>query len=125
MRTARSYWVVTSSHQGRAHAAPVWGIWAEGTFFFATDVASRKARTLHLNPQGVVHPASGDEVVILEGRVEGVDDKSLQARVDAVYFAKYAFHMEGGPIYRVRVDKALAWRERDFPSSATRFQMQG
>jgi pyridoxine/pyridoxamine 5'-phosphate oxidase len=103
---------------------PVWGIWTEETFFFATDAASRKARNLHLNPQVVVHLESGDEVVILEGRVEVVDDRSLQARIDAMYFAKYAFHMEGGPICRVQVDKALAWRERDFPSSATRFQMQ-
>jgi len=125
MKAARNYWVVSSSREGRPHAAPVWGIWAEGTFFFATDAASRKARNLHLNPQVVVHLESGDEVVILEGRVEVVDDKSLQARLDAIYFAKYAFHMEGGPIYRVQVEKALAWRERDFPSSATRFQMQG
>ena len=125
MQAARNYWVVTSSHDGRPHAAPVWGVWAEEAFFFSTDAASRKARNLHLNPQVVVHLESGDEVVILEGRAEVVDDRSLQAQLDGIYFAKYAFHLEGGLIYRVHVDNALAWRERDFPSSATRFRMQG
>jgi len=125
MQAARNYWVVTSSREGRPHAAPVWGVWAEGIFFFATDAASRKARNLHLNPQVVVHLESGDGGVILQGRVEVVQDKSLRARLDAVYFAKYAFHMEGGPIYRVQVGKAVAWREHDLPSSAARIQMQG
>ena len=125
MHSAHNYWLVTSRRDGRPHAVPLWGVWVDGAFFFSTDAESRKARNLRLNPKVVVHLESGDEVVILEGQADVVREAGSQARLDSMYFAKYGFHMEGGPIYRVRVYTALAWRERDFPSSATRFQFQG
>ncbi len=123
MHSAHNYWLVTSRRDGRPHAVPLWGVWVDEAFFFSTDAELRKARNLRLNLKAGVHLESGDEVVILEGRADVVQDASLQARLDSLYFAKYGFHMEGGPIFRVSADTVLAWRERDFPSSATRFRL--
>jgi hypothetical protein len=115
MHAARNYWVATASPDGKPHAAPLWGLWAEGAFFFATERRSRKTRNLELNLSVVVHLESGDEVVILEGHADMGQDAGLQARLDAAYFAKYGFHMEDGPIYRVEGEKVLAWRGTRFP----------
>jgi len=74
-----------------------------------------------------VHLESGDEVVILEGEVEEVVlDESL---ADS-YEAKYDYRPEtpggeGEAWYRLRPRLAYAWRERDFPRSATRFDFEG
>ncbi len=123
MRAARNYWVATSSRSGRPHTAPVWGLWRESAFYFSTDARSRKARDLALNPSVIIHLESGDEVVILEGEATIVRDRLLIDPLSREYFAKYAVRLEGGPVFEVRPSKVLAWRERDFPSSATRFQL--
>jgi hypothetical protein len=121
VRAARNYWVVTSAGDGTPHAMPVWGLWSEGAFYFSTDARSRKARNIAVHPSVVVHLESGDEVVILEGEARPVHDAPLLQRLSAAYFAKYAVRLEGGPLFEVRPAKVLAWREKDFPSSATRF----
>jgi len=123
MRAAHNYWVVTCSRQGRPHTAPVWGLWMEQAFYFSTDARSRKARNIEVNPSVIVHLESGDEVVILEGEAGAVGEGSLLQRLSTEYFAKYAVRLEGGPVFEVKPAKALAWRERDFPSSATRFRL--
>jgi general stress protein 26 len=121
MRAARNFWVVTSAREGTPHAMPVWGLWQEGAFYFSTDGRSRKARNIAVRPSVVVHLESGDEVVILEGEARTVSDRPLLERLARDYLAKYAVRLEGGPVFEVKPAQALAWRERDFPSSATRF----
>lgn len=120
---ARNYWVCTTRADGRPHAMPVWGLWLEGRIVFSTDPASLKARNFLVRPEIVVHLESGDEVVVLEGRVEAMDPALLPAFLDA-YEAKYDYRpneeqTEG--VYQVRPQRVLAWREQDFPASATRF----
>jgi hypothetical protein len=66
-----------------------------------------------------VHLESGDEVVIVEGAAE-----PAVATEDVVeeYERKYDFRPEPGEgWYRVVPHRALAWREADYPRSATRF----
>jgi len=124
LTAARSYWVATATPEGRPHAMPVWGIWLEGAFFFSTDPGSRKGRNLAASPDVVVHLESGDDVVILEGRVDHPTDAGLLQRFSDAYFEKYAVRLEPGPgfgIYRLRPRRAFTWRERDFPQSATRW----
>ena len=104
---------------------PVWGLWLDGAFYFGTGRRSRKARNLAANPEIVVHLESGDDVVILEGRAEEVNEASDKTRVGAAYAAKYNENVDGGsadsPLYTVRPRTAQSWRERDFPTSATRW----
>ena len=122
LTSARNYWVCTTRPDGRPHAMPVWGLWFGDAVVFSTDPASRKGRNLAARPEAVVHLESGDDVVILEGRVEGFGG-DFGASADA-YQAKYAFRPEPGPdhgVYAMRPRIVLAWREVDFPRSATRW----
>jgi nitroimidazol reductase NimA-like FMN-containing flavoprotein (pyridoxamine 5'-phosphate oxidase superfamily) len=120
MAAARNYWVHTTRPDGRPHAAPVWGLWHAERFYFGTGPDSRKGRNLAASPHVVVHLESGDEVVIFEGRVELVEDKALLAALDKAYKEKYGFPLSGG--FRLAPETAFAWREHDFPTSATRWQ---
>lgn len=126
MAAARNYWVGSTRPDGRPHAVPVWGLWHAETFYFSSGRESRKATNFAANPAAVVHLESGDQVVVLEGEVEIVDEsaeKPLLSTLDKAYKAKYGFPLLGlGNIYRLKVQRALAWREGDFPSSATRWQ---
>jgi hypothetical protein len=121
MAAARNYWVSTAGAQG-PHAAPVWGLWHSGVFYFSTGTKSRKGRNLGAAPQVSVHLESGDEVVIIEGNVEEVKDPPVLRDLDKDYKEKYGLPMQGpGQIYKLITAKAFAWCEKDFPQSATRW----
>jgi hypothetical protein len=114
---ARNYWLATAGPSG-PHAAPVWGLWRDTVFAFGTDPSSRKGRNLARDPRVAMHLASGDEVVIVEGVVEPLDPSLLDEFADA-YEEKYAHRPPG--LYALRPHRAFAWREQDFPTSATQF----
>lgn len=129
---ARNYWVVTASATGAPHAMPVWGLWREDALWFATDRGSRKGRNLAGNPRLSVHLESGDEVATLQGSVAEMTDAVALEAFAAAYEAKYAFRpdvsphaLKSGVVYVLRPSVALAWRESDYPQSATRFVFQG
>lgn len=125
MEAAQNYWTATASPAGRPHAAPVWGIWVDDRFYFSTGSQSRKGRNLAGNPQLVVHLESGDEVVILEGTAGEVSAGILFDRLDKIYFEKYAVHLtDENPVYTLNPTLVMAWRERDFPTSATRWRFE-
>jgi Pyridoxamine 5'-phosphate oxidase len=117
LEQARNYWVSTSRADGSPHAMPVWGIWVNDAFVFGTG--GRKRKNLEHDPRVVVHLESGDEVVVLEGTAE------LLVVTDALsqtYNAKYRFGLDpGSDAWIVHPRLAYAWRERDYPQSATRF----
>jgi hypothetical protein len=130
LTAARNYWVGTTRPDGRPHVAPVWGLWMASTFYFGTDRASRKGRNLAISPNVVIHLESGDDVVILEGAVEEVTDETVRARVYEAYRAKYGMAPEGPEgsdsfLYGLSPRTAYSWRERDFPTSATRWRFPG
>jgi pyridoxine/pyridoxamine 5'-phosphate oxidase len=120
---AHNYWVVTADDRGRPHAAPVWGLWHEGAFIFATDPLSRKGRNISHNPSVVIHLESGDDVVILEGTIETVNRADRLEEIASAYRAKYDVGVDSGQVYAVRPQKAFAWSEAEFPASATRWKL--
>ena len=103
LERAHNYWVASASQEGRPHAAPVWGLWSDGVF---------QGRNLAANPRAVIHLESGDEVVILEGRVEEVRDKKELARLAAAYGEKYTleitFQDPGSVVYALKPEQAFA-----------------
>jgi hypothetical protein len=123
--SARSYWVCTTRADGRPHAMPVWGLWLADRLLFSTDPGSLKARNFLARPDVVVHLESGDDVVVVEGRVERIDAE-LVAGFCQAYDAKYSVRPdpdnEAHGIYQLVPVRVLAWRESDFPTSATRFR---
>jgi hypothetical protein len=102
---------------------PVWGVYVEGALVFSTDPSTLKAKNMKRNPSIVVHLESGDELVVLEGKVEVV---KLSKKVDDAYNAKYKMRLSTFPgasaVYSLKPRVALAWREKDFPTSATRWE---
>lgn len=117
---SRNYWIATARDDGRAHATPVWGVWHDDAIWFGADARSVKARNLAAIPYAVVHLESGDDVVILEGRVARAHPRAMSDVLDA-YEAKYGLRpSESDPLYRFVADRALLWREADFVNSATR-----
>lgn len=125
LQQARNYWVCTAGADGRPHAAPVWGLWLDGELSFSTDEISRKARNLAAHPEIVVHLESGDDVVILEGTVEVATDREWLRRFCDVYAQKYDVTFDPDSIpglaYRLKLSSAMAWQERAFPGTVTKF----
>ena len=115
LRGAHNYWAATAG----PHASPIWALWREDTFVFSCGATSRKARDLARDPRLVVHLESGAEVVIVEGEAEQI---APTPGILAEYAEKYGpVEAEIGNWYRVRPRRVLAWREDDYPRSATRF----
>ncbi len=127
MEKSRNYWITSTNADGSPHAAPVWAVWVEGALYFGTDSKSRKGKNLARDPRVVVHLESGDDVVIIEGVMEKVTpETALKEKIKTVYAAKYSVT----PDLSAEVDNAwltlkpktaLAWIEKDFPKTATRF----
>jgi pyridoxine/pyridoxamine 5'-phosphate oxidase len=128
LAAARTYWVATTRPDGRPHAVPVWGLWLDGVFYFGTERRSRKARNLAANPAVAVHLPSGDDAVMLEGAASPVTEPARLAAFDDAYFDKYAVRMRDIPgalsVWAVRPRVALAWQEKDFPGTATRWTLE-
>ena len=124
LRRSHNYWLITVRPNGRPHAMPVWGIWADGAFYFSTGRASRKARNLARNRHCVVCSEHADEAVIVEGVATRVTNKKLQAALARPYHAKYKpwkLDPEMGPIYAVRPRVAFGMYEKRFIEAATRW----
>jgi hypothetical protein len=129
MAKSHSYWICTTRPDGRPHAAPVWGVWLDGNLYFSTSPNARKARNLDNNPALVVHLESGDDVVILEGTAVKLTEMApdLYEAFGTAYAAKYDgfkpnLPSESEPVYTIRIHTAMAWQEKDFPRSATRWE---
>ena len=126
LERSRNYWICTSRPDGRPHSMPVWGFWLEGALYFGTAISSRKGKNLAKNPAVSVHLESGDDVVILEGSVVEVLDKPTLEKINQASKTKYKMPLMVMPgetmVYCVRPRVALAWREKDFPTSATRWE---
>lgn len=132
LAAARNYWIGSTRPDGRPHAAPVWGVWVDETFYFGTGPGSVKARNLAANPALVVHLESGDDVVILEGEAQWLPavDADLWQRIADQYAVKYdGFRPDPpspqGPFIALRPRIAFGWQERDFVRSATRWSFDG
>jgi hypothetical protein len=125
LEKSRNYWICTTRVDGRPHAMPVWGLWLADAIFFSTDPESWKARNLAARPDVVIHLESGDETVVTEGVVERVPGDRLPDDFVAAYATKYGHTLDvtnpDFAFFRMRPAKVLAWREEDFPTSATRF----
>ena len=125
---SRNYWICTSRPDARPHSIPVWGFWIEGALYFGTAATSRKGKNLARNPAISVHLESGDDVVILEGVAVEVNDKPTLKKIDEASKKKYKMPLMMIPgetvVYCVRPNVALAWTEKDFPKSATRWEFR-
>ena len=127
---SRNYWICTARPDGRPHSIPVWGFWIEGALYFGTARSSRKARNLAHNGAVSIHLESGDDVVILEGNAVEVDlnDAATFKNLDGASREKYKMPLmiipEESVLYSVHPRTVLAWTEKNFPKSATRWKFE-
>lgn len=91
LANAITWWVATVRPDGRPHAMPVWGAWADDRAYILGQRTARWARNLLANPNVVIHIQAGEDVVIVEGRATLLEspDETVLARCRAG-FAKYA-----------------------------------
>ena len=71
LASSRNYWIVTTGGDGAPAAARL-GCLVRGTLYFGTNPQSLKGN-LSRDPRVVIHLESGDEVVILRGRIARED----------------------------------------------------
>ncbi|SRR6266487_7111329 len=118
LRAFRSIWVNTTRPDGRPHAVPVWFLWDGHGLYFISARHLQKSKNLRRQPWIIVHAGDGDDVIILEGRVEIVADRTELERVDAAYREKYVDPGSGAQatifepevdLYRVNVKHVMAW----------------
>ena len=125
LERSHNYWICTTRSDGRPHAMPVWAVYVDSAVVFSTDPSTLKAKNMKRNPSIIVHLESGDELVLLEGRVERV---KLNKAIDDAYNAKYKMRLSTFPgdaaVYSLKPKVVLAWREKDFPTSGTRWQFK-
>lgn len=123
LAASRNYWIATTRDDGHPHVAPIWAVWLDGALWFGTDTQSVKGRNLAARPDCSVHLESGDDVVIIEGRVE---EATITEDVNDAYHAKYDVRLTDVPgestMYRLRPHVALGWLEKDYPNTATRWR---
>ncbi len=87
------YWVTTVRPDGRPHATPLLGVWADGAPYFCTGREERKALNLAANPHCAMstgdNALEGGPDVIVEGTGAPVDDPAELDRVATAYEDKY------------------------------------
>jgi hypothetical protein len=126
---AKNYWLCTVRPDGRPHAVPKWGVYLEGKLYFDGSPETRHARNIVKNPAVSVHLESGDDVVIVEGKMLPSPRPSPQlgAGLARAYAAKYAAlgytpgpdQWDQGGLYEVVPHTALAWTK--FTDDPTKF----
>jgi hypothetical protein len=106
---SRNYWITSITPDGNPHARPVWGVWLDDCFYFSSG--SRIRSNLAHHSAVSVNLESGDECIILEGRVVLVQDEAVAKRVASAYNQKYHWDMEAksGEFLEVRPRVIFGW----------------
>ena len=101
---------------------PVWGLWWDDAVVWSSAPNSTKARNLERDPSVLVHLESGEETVILEGRV---DRRTIDDAYADAYGEKYDYRPDASqtarPWFWLVPSRAFAWLEESYPHTATRF----
>jgi hypothetical protein len=115
LEVARNFWLATVRPDGRPQVTPVWGLWLDGAIYFSGLPAARWARNVAERPAAEVHLESGDDVVILEGKVvHCITDADLSDRIVSAWTDKYGrFAPEAATrgVYRFDPRVVRAWRD--------------
>jgi hypothetical protein len=127
----RQYWLGTTTPSGAPYAAPVWGVVTEETLYFYSERHTVKARNLAADPRAVVHLESGENVLIVRGRLDDLGAPAEVGYVVAALSAKYTrpedqqYLPSADPafdvVYALRPQSAVTWRLDDYTASQRRW----
>jgi Pyridoxamine 5'-phosphate oxidase len=130
---SHNYWVATGRPDGTPHLMIVWGLWADGGFYFSTGSQSRKAKNLAVRKECVIATENADRAVIVEGVAEKTTDVAFLRQMLKLYEKKYKFDMSSmekeilslkEPIFLVRPTVVFALDEKKSLKSATRWKFR-
>jgi hypothetical protein len=108
----RHYWVVTVTSTGRPHARPVWGILLDDEIYLSIGAAG--FRRGDERREVSVHADSGQDVVIVDGVAELIEEPQDRQRAGEVFNPKYDLEAGADFVnYRVRTRVAWGWSGGD------------
>jgi PPOX class probable F420-dependent enzyme len=84
-------WLTTVGSDGRPYTVPVWFLWDGGTILLFSQPHKQKIRNLRKNPRVTLaldDSKQGDDVVIVEGTAELIEDPNMSVIIPA-YVEKY------------------------------------
>lgn len=131
MTSHNNYWVSSVRPDGTPHSVPVSGLWLNGALYFGGDRTARRSRNLAANPHVSIHLESADDVVIIEGIATEVSDQEELKAVAYTLAAKFNADImvtltldPGNVTYKITPQVVLAWTEKEFPTTATRWVIE-
>ena len=92
LTTDEMLWLATVRPDGRPHIVPVWFLWQGETILVFSKPNNQKIRNLRQNAAVTVsldNTDRGDDVIILEGTAELIDDPDVTTTLPA-FASKYA-----------------------------------
>jgi PPOX class probable F420-dependent enzyme len=84
-------WLTTVGSDGRPYTSPIWFLWDGNTILIFSQPQRQKIRNLRKNPRVTLaldDTKQGEDVVIVEGTAELLDDPEISVILPA-YVAKY------------------------------------
>jgi len=119
-----NYVIVTVRPDGRPHAMGMHGLWHEDAYYFGTASATRKAKNLAANPHCILISENMDELVIVEGVAETIDNSQLPDGLSHASKKKYGWPMDpriGGQIYKLVPRVVFAFPLKQITSAVTKW----
>ncbi|MCC6904416.1 MAG: PPOX class F420-dependent oxidoreductase [Anaerolineae bacterium] len=86
--------IATVRPDGRPHVAPIWYLWHDGAMYFETMYSTVKGKNLKAYPYlAVTVDVTGggmrNKLVVLEGKVELIEDKDEVRRITEQIYIRY------------------------------------
>lgn len=85
----RSYWVATTSDDGRPHVRPVLAVWVDERICSTTSPAARKGRNLASRPSAALTARAPAMDIAIEGPIAWIDDPRRLQQIGEAYQDKY------------------------------------
>lgn len=92
LRAEEILWLGSVRPDGRPHLVPVWFLWEGETMLIFSKPENQKVRNIRQNPAVTValdNTDRGDDITVLEGVAELIDDPAVTTTLPA-YASKYA-----------------------------------
>ena len=80
-----TYWLATTSPDGRPHVAGTGAIWSDGKIYVVSGASTRKSRNMTANPLCVLSVTLRDIDLVVEGTAAKVTDPATLERVAKLY----------------------------------------